>query len=371
MPVYPKTYDIIVVGAGHAGCETALGAARMGCSVLLLTMNLDAIAKMSCNPAIGGLAKGHLVREIDALGGEMARVTDATGIQFRMLNKSKGPAVWSPRAQCDKEEYSRAMRRALERLASLDLKQGVVSHLLVAGGAIRGVATETGMEYPSRAVVVTSGTFLNGLIHIGLETQPAGRLGEPPSRGLSECLAELGHRPGRLKTGTSPRLDARTIDFSGLAVQAGDEPPPEFSYRTNGHAPRQLPCHVTGTIPATHRIIRDNLDRSPLYAKRIQGTGPRYCPSIEDKVVRFADRERHQLFLEPEGRETSEVYVNGLSTSAPALPGAGGPGDERGVRERAFYLPARGRAVGDGADDPWPGAGRDPAPGVRRGIRLL
>ncbi len=317
MPVYPKTYDIIVVGAGHAGCETALGAARMGCSVLLLTMNLDAIAKMSCNPAIGGLAKGHLVREIDALGGEMARVTDATGIQFRMLNKSKGPAVWSPRAQCDKTEYSRTMHRTLERQGGLDVKQGMVSRLLVSGGAIQGVATETGMEYPSRAVVVTSGTFLNGLIHIGLEPHPAGRLGEPPSKGLSESLTAHGHRLGRLKTGTCPRLDGKTIDRSNLSTQIGDKPPPIFSYRSNGLTVNQLPCHITFTTPQTHRIIRDNLDRSPLFTKRIQGTGPRYCPSIEDKVVRFADRDRHQLFLEPEGRETNEVYVNGLSTSLP------------------------------------------------------
>jgi tRNA uridine 5-carboxymethylaminomethyl modification enzyme len=317
MPVYPKTYDIIVVGAGHAGCETALGVARMGCSVLLLTMNLDVIAKMSCNPAIGGLAKGHLVREIDALGGEMARVTDTTGIQFRMLNKSKGPAVWSPRAQCDKTEYSRTMRRTLECQAVLDLKQGGVSRLLVSGGAIRGVAMETGMEYRSRGVVVTSGTFLNGLIHIGLETHPAGRLGEPPSQGLSESLAGHGHRLGRLKTGTSPRLDGKTIDYSSLSAQIGDKPPPVFSYRSTGLAVNQLPCHITFTTPQTHRIIRDNLDRSPLFTKRIQGTGPRYCPSIEDKVVRFADRDRHQLFLEPEGRETNEVYVNGLSTSLP------------------------------------------------------
>ncbi len=317
MPTYPKTYDILVIGAGHAGCEAALSASRMGCSVLLFTMSLDAIARMSCNPAIGGLAKGHLVREIDALGGEMARVTDRTGIQFRMLNKSKGPAVWSPRAQCDKGEYSRAIRRSLEQQERLDLKQGTASRLFVSGGAIGGMVSETGMTYPSRSVIVTAGTFLNGLIHIGLETHPAGRLSEPSVKGLSESLCELGHRTGRLKTGTSPRLDAKSIDYSGLAVQIGDEPPPTFSYQTNGLASQQLPCHITFTTPRTHRLIQDNLDRSPLYTQKIQGTGPRYCPSIEDKVVRFADRDRHQLYLEPEGRDTNEVYVNGLSTSLP------------------------------------------------------
>jgi tRNA uridine 5-carboxymethylaminomethyl modification enzyme len=317
MPTYLKNYDIIVIGAGHAGCEAALAASRLGASVLLFTMSLDAIARMSCNPAIGGLAKGHLVREIDALGGEMARITDRTGIQFRMLNKSKGPAVWSPRAQVDKADYSRTMRRELESREGLDLKQGTASRLLASGGAVQGVATETGMEYRARSVIVTAGTFLSGLIHIGLETFPAGRLSEPPARGLSESLAALGHRVGRLKTGTSPRLDAKTIEYSGLALQDGDQPPPKFSYQTNGTVTSQLPCHITFTTPWTHRIIMANLDRSPLYSGKIQGTGPRYCPSIEDKVVRFADRDRHQLYLEPEGRNTHEVYVNGLSTSLP------------------------------------------------------
>lgn len=310
-------FDIIVVGAGHAGCEAALAGARLGFEVGLFTLNLDTIAQMSCNPAIGGLAKGHIVREIDALGGEMAKVTDRAGIQFRFLNRSKGPAVWSLRAQCDRLLYRLEMRKSLESEKNIILKQASVESLIVEDGRIKGVIDRLGIKYRAGAVIITTGTFLNGLIHIGLETMEAGRAGEFPSKGLSKSLKDLGFKLGRLKTGTPPRLDSRTIDFSVLEPQYGDEPPFPFSYSTERITNPQLPCYITYTNKETHEIILKNLDRSPLYSGRIKAIGPRYCPSIEDKVVRFSDRERHQVFLEPEGLETKEYYANGISTSLP------------------------------------------------------
>jgi tRNA uridine 5-carboxymethylaminomethyl modification enzyme len=310
-------YDVVVIGAGHAGCEAALAGARLGLRVCLLTMNLDTVGQMSCNPAIGGLAKGHLVREVDALGGEMARAADAAGIQSRVLNRSKGPAVWSLRAQADRALYRAAVRRALEAQPGLDVKQAAVESLVVEGGSVKGAQTAIGVFIAARAVVVTTGTFLKGLMHVGLENMPAGRAGDFPSVGLSESLRELGFRMGRLKTGTPPRLDADTIDFSRAEAQWGDDPPPPFSYSTERITNPQLPCYVTYTNPKTHEIITSNLDRSPLYSGRIRGTGPRYCPSIEDKVVRFSHRQRHQVFLEPEGLDTREYYANGISTSLP------------------------------------------------------
>jgi tRNA uridine 5-carboxymethylaminomethyl modification enzyme len=310
-------YDIVVIGAGHAGCEAALAAARLGMSACIFTMNLDTIAQMSCNPAIGGLAKGHLVREIDALGGEMAKNADRAGIQFRMLNRSKGPAVWSLRAQADRVLYRLSMRRVLESQRNLSIKQEVVEKVVVEDGRAKGVLTSLGIFYESEAVIITTGTFLKGLIHIGLDTFPSGRAAEFPSVGLSDSLRGLGLKMGRLKTGTPPRLHADTIDFSKTSVQYGDTPPPPFSFSTNEIANPQLPCFVTYTNSGTHKIILDNLDRSPLYSGRIKGIGPRYCPSVEDKVVRFSERERHQVFLEPEGLETKEYYANGISTSLP------------------------------------------------------
>lgn len=310
-------YDVIVIGAGHAGCEAALAAARMGMATCIFAMNLDTIGQMSCNPAIGGLAKGHLVREIDALGGEMAKNTDRAGIQYRMLNRSKGPAVWSLRAQADRALYRLSMRRVLEGEKSLAIKQASVERIVVGDGKVKGVLTSLGTFYGAGAVVVATGTFLNGLIHVGLESFPSGRAGEFPSRGLSDSLRELGLLIGRLKTGTPPRLDAKSIDFSKTIAQHGEEPPVPFSYSTERITNPQLPCYITYTNSETHRIIRENLDRSPLYSGRIKSTGPRYCPSIEDKVVRFADKERHQVFLEPEGLETTEYYANGISTSLP------------------------------------------------------
>jgi tRNA uridine 5-carboxymethylaminomethyl modification enzyme len=312
-----KKYDIIVIGAGHAGCEAALASSRMGCSTLMLTMNLDSIALMSCNPAIGGLAKGHLVKEIDALGGEMAKIIDRTGIQFRILNKSKGPAVRGTRAQADKQRYRMAMKESLEKQQRLDVKQGLVEKLLVEDGRIFGVETNIGVQYHSSSVIITTGTFLKGLIHIGLVHYPSGRAGEFPSVGLSDNLRELGFEMGRLKTGTPARLNGRTIDFSKMKIQPGDDPAPFFSFTENEHPLPQLPCFLTYTNSNTHEIIRKNLEKSPLYAGIIKGIGPRYCPSIEDKVMRFSERERHQVFLEPEGLDTEEYYANGVSTSLP------------------------------------------------------
>ncbi len=313
----PERYDVIVVGGGHAGCEAALAAARMGASVLLLTMEPDRVAQMSCNPAIGGIAKGHLVKEIDALGGEMACNTDASGIQFRMLNTSKGPAVRALRAQCDKARYSQVMRDRLAQVPGLTVGAGTVGRLLTAGGRVCGVVTDAGSRITASAVILTSGTFLKGIIHIGLNHFPAGRAGESAAEHLSDCMRDLGFELGRLKTGTPPRLDRATLDFSRMIIQPGDDPPPPFSYRTERILQRQVPCFLTYTSAATHRIIRDNLDRSPLYSGVIQSVGPRYCPSIEDKVVRFAERERHQIFVEPEGLDTDSYYPNGISTSLP------------------------------------------------------
>jgi tRNA uridine 5-carboxymethylaminomethyl modification enzyme len=311
-------FDVIVIGGGHAGCEAASAAARLEARTLLLTHKLETIGEMSCNPAIGGLAKGHLVREVDALDGVMGRATDRAGIQFRLLNRSKGPAVRGPRAQADRKLYRQAMQALLAEQPNLTLRAAAAEDLLIDGaGRVAGVATAAGERIAAGCVVLTTGTFLRGLIHIGTEKIPAGRVGEAPSLGLSETLRRAGFRLGRLKTGTPPRLDGRTIDWAGLEVQPGDEPPPAFSFLTERITNPQRVCHITATTPASHALIRANLQLSPIYSGQIESVGPRYCPSIEDKVVRFAERERHQIFLEPEGLEDDTVYPNGISTSLP------------------------------------------------------
>lgn len=339
MYCYPKPYDIIVVGAGHAGIEAALAAARMGCSTLLLTMNLDTIGQMSCNPAIGGLAKGHLVREIDALGGEMAKCTDMTGLQFRMLNRKKGPSVWAPRAQCDKRAYQLRMKWLCERENNLDCKQAQTTQILANADGAHGVQTSLGVQYRSKCVILTTGTFLRGLMHVGQNRHAGGRAGEVAAENLSVSLKGLGFELQRLKTGTPPRLDRKSIDFSETEIQSGDEPIPYFTFWKEDlfHVEHklkafldvyppgsiletlggQLPCYLTHTTAETANLIRRNLHKSAMYSGAIEGTGPRYCPSIEDKIVKFSEKEQHQIFLEPEGIATGEIYVNGLSTSLP------------------------------------------------------
>jgi len=313
-----QKFDVIVVGAGHAGIEASLAAARMGCSVLLMTMDINAIGRMSCNPAIGGSAKGNLVREIDALGGEMAKIADATGIQFRMLNRSKGPAVWSPRAQNDRERYSVEARRHIEAQEGLHVMQDMVTDVYVDNGSVTGVETSTGIRIGCRELVISSGTFLNALMHTGLKSRIGGRYNEPPAVGLTASLEKLGFVSGRLKTGTPPRVDRRSIDYSKLEEQPGDREPEPFSFQTKEVTKDQISCFLTYTNHHTHEVLRTGFDESPLFTGLIKGIGPRYCPSIEDKIVRFADKERHQIFLEPEGRDTNVVYVNGFSTSLPA-----------------------------------------------------
>ncbi|MFZ1167883.1 MAG: tRNA uridine-5-carboxymethylaminomethyl(34) synthesis enzyme MnmG [Candidatus Sulfotelmatobacter sp.] len=335
---FTEQFEVVVVGAGHAGCEAAMAAARMGLKTALYTLNVDLIAQMSCNPAVGGIAKGHLVREVDALGGIMGEITDAVGIQFRLLNTSRGPAVWSPRAQCDKQAYRLKMREVLESEPNLKIKQAEVAELILevpstqypvcstaddsvlgTGYSVLGVKLRDGRTVGAQAVIITTGTFLNGLIHCGEQQYPAGRSGEPNAVLLGEALKKLGLRGCRLKTGTPPRLDGRTIDWSRFAEQPGDADPTPFSFRTKrvAHHDSQVPCYIASTTPETHRIIRENVHRSPMYSGQIQSIGPRYCPSIEDKIVKFPDKQTHQLYLEPEGLNTHEIYVNGMSTSLP------------------------------------------------------
>ncbi len=338
----PAKYDVVVIGGGHAGCEAAAAAARVGAKTALLTHSRATIGEMSCNPAIGGLAKGHLVREIDALDGVMGRAIDQAGIQFRMLNRSKGPAVRGPRAQADRRLYRRAMAELLAEIDGLDIVEGAAEDLILDDdGRVVGLVLGDGRHLAAGRVVLTTGTFLGGLIHIGQEKIPAGRVGEAPSLGLSQTLRRCGFALGRLKTGTPPRLDGKTIDWAGLAVQPGDDPPVPFSFLTERITTPQIHCHITETTPQTHAVIRANLDRSPLYAGDITGVGPRYCPSIEDKVVRFAERERHQIFLEPEGLDDDTVYPNGVSTSLPREVQAAFiatiPGLERAVMRRPGY----------------------------------
>jgi tRNA uridine 5-carboxymethylaminomethyl modification enzyme len=316
--IFDEIFDVIVIGAGHAGCEAASASARLGTETALVTINLDLIGQMSCNPAIGGIAKGHLVREIDALGGIMGRVIDRTGIQFRLLNRSRGPAVQSPRAQADRALYRIEMRRVLEATLNLHLRQGIVVDLIVKNGRIIGVEMQDTRKFGTKAVVVATGTFLNGKIHTGLRTFSAGRAGEPASIELAESLKKLGFPVGRLKTGTPPRLDGRTIDWDAFEAQPADENPVPFSFATEKIEQSQITCHIGYTSDKLHDKIRGNLHQSPLYSGKIKGIGPRYCPSIEDKVVKFADKDRHQLFLEPEGHHTNEVYLNGFSTSLPS-----------------------------------------------------
>ena len=335
------TYDVIVIGGGHAGCEAAAASARAGARTMLLTHRKDTIGEMSCNPAIGGLGKGHLVREIDALDGLMGRVADAAGIQFRLLNRRKGPAVRGPRAQADRKLYRRAMQAALAEIGNLTICEDAAEDLVLENGQVKGVVTARGQRFSAGAVVLTTGTFLGGLIHIGEKKIPAGRVGEAPSLGLSHTLRGFGLAMGRLKTGTPPRLDGKTIDWAGLAVQHGDDPPAPFSFLTKRIATPQIPCHITGTTLKTHAVIRANLHRAPMYSGQIESTGPRYCPSIEDKVVRFSGREGHQIFLEPEGLDDDTIYPNGISTSLPEEVQrdllATIPGLERAVMRRPGY----------------------------------
>lgn len=314
--MFPK-YDVIVVGAGHAGCEAAVAAANLGSKVLLVTMNMQTIAQMSCNPAMGGVAKGQIVREIDALGGYSGIVTDHTMVQFRLLNLSKGPAMWSPRAQSDRHEFAKIWRKMLEEHPNIDFWQEMVKGLVVKDKRVCGVRTGMGLEIEARSVVLTNGTFLNGIIHIGEKQLGGGRAGEKAATGITEQLIELGFESGRMKTGTPPRVDGRSLDWSRMEVQPGDDNPGKFSYTDTPPLINQMPCHITYTNTKVHDILKTGFDRSPMFSGRIQGLGPRYCPSIEDKIDRFADRERHQLFVEPEGRDTVEIYVNGFSSSLP------------------------------------------------------